>query len=89
MFFTVKNEAGALGRAVSVISQHGFNMRALKSRPTGDNYWEYYFYVEGEGNIHSPNGERLLEWLRMTCSSVKICGSFSEEKKLLDSEGNV
>lgn len=82
MFFTVKNEAGALGRAVSVIGQNGFNLRSLKSRPTKDNNWEYYFYVEGDGNIHAPNGQQMMEWLRMACSSVKLIGSFSGEKLL-------
>lgn len=82
MFFTVRNEAGALGRAISVIGQNGFNLRALKSHPTKDNNWEYYFYVEGEGNIHSPNGQKMLEWLGMACNCVKVVGSFADEKKL-------
>ena len=84
MFFTVRNEAGALGRAISVIGQNGYNLRALKSRPTKDNNWEYYFYVEGEGNIHAPNGQQMLEWLQMACSSVKVVGSFIAEKKLIE-----
>ena len=84
MFFTVKNEAGALGRAISVIGQNGYNLRALKSRPTKDNNWEYYFYVEGEGNIHAPNGQQMLEWLQMACSNVKVVGSFISEKKLVE-----
>lgn len=82
MFFTVRNEAGALGRAVSVIGQNGFNLRALKSRPTKDNNWEYYFYVEGEGNIHAPNGQQMLEWLQMACVRVKVVGSFPCERAL-------
>jgi chorismate mutase/prephenate dehydratase len=84
MFFTVRNEAGALGRAISVIGQNGYNLRALKSRPTKDNNWEYYFYVEGEGNIHAPNGQQMLEWLQMACSNVKVVGSFISEKKLVE-----
>ena len=84
MFFTVRNEAGALGRAISVIGQNGYNLRALKSRPTKDNNWEYYFYVEGEGNIHAPNGQQMLEWLKMACSNVKVVGSFISEKKLVE-----
>lgn len=84
MFFTVRNEAGALGRAISVIGQNGYNLRALKSRPTKDNNWEYYFYVEGEGNIHAPAGQQMLEWLAMACNRVKVVGSFVSEKKLTE-----
>ena len=82
MFFTVKNEAGSLGRAVSVIGRNGFNLRALKSRPTKNANWEYYFYVEGEGNLFSPQGEAMLSQLKTACSSVKVVGSFDGETLL-------
>ena len=79
MLFTVKNMAGSLGEAISVIGQHGFNLRALKSRPTKELVWDYFFYVEGEGNIDSPQGEAMLEELKKCCSDLKIIGSFEKE----------
>lgn len=79
MLFTVKNAAGSLGEAISVIGQHGFNLRALKSRPTKELVWDYFFYIEGEGNISSPGGEAMLEQLKTCCSHLKIVGSFEKE----------
>ena len=79
MTFTVANEAGSLGKAISVIGQHGFNLRALKSRPTKEAGWDYYFYVEGEGNIHSPEGKEMLEQLNSHCDKLKVLGSFEKE----------
>ncbi len=79
MTFTVNNEAGSLGRAVSVIGEHGFNLRALKSRPTKHLSWNYYFYAEGEGNIHAPQGVAMLEELKGLCNNVSILGSFEKE----------
>lgn len=79
MLFTVKNEAGSLGRAVSVIGDHGFNMRALKSRPARDLIWSYYFYAEGEGNIASEQGRQMIAELEECCDSVRIVGSFEKE----------
>ena len=61
MLFTVKNAAGSLGEAISVIGKHGFNLLALKSRPTKDLVWNYYFYVEGEGNIGSDEGKAMIK----------------------------
>ena len=78
MMFTVKNEPGSLGKAVSAIGENGFNLRALKSRPTKDSSWCYYFYVEGEGCIDSFDGRRMLSKLEPNCLSVKIVGSFKE-----------
>jgi len=80
MNFTVKNEAGSLVRALSVIGEAGFNLRSLKSRPTKDLIWEYYFFAEGEGNINSEAGEQMLLKLKESCNNIKVVGSFSKEK---------
>lgn len=82
MLFTVKNVAGSLGKAVSVIGEHGFNLRALKSRPTKDLIWDYYFYVEGEGNIASFEGRKMLASLESCCSNIKIIASYEKEQKV-------
>lgn len=82
MLFTVNNAAGSLGRAVSVIGEHGFNLRALKSRPTKELVWDYYFYAEGEGNINSDEGKKMLDDLSSCCSNLKILGSFEKEIKV-------
>lgn len=79
MTFTVNHEAGSLGRAVSIIGEHGFNLLALKSRPTKHLSWSYYFYVEGEGNVHSPEGEAMLKDLKNSCNNVCVLGSFEKE----------
>lgn len=82
MLFTVNNSAGSLGRAVSVIGEHGFNLRALKSRPTKELVWDYYFYAEGEGDLTDENGKEMLRKLKECCSSVKILGSFEKEVRI-------
>ncbi len=82
MLFTVKNVAGSLGKAVSVIGEHGFNLRALKSRPTKDLVWDYYFYAEGEGNIASYEGRKMLSALEGCCNSVKVIASYEKEQKV-------
>lgn len=79
MLFTVKNAAGSLGQAISVIGQHGYNLRALKSRPTKELVWSYFFYVEGEGNINCAEGQAMLDDLKECCSNLKIVGSFEKE----------
>lgn len=79
MLFTVNNEAGALGKAISIIGDNGFNLKALKSRPTKELVWNYYFYAEGEGNINSEKGTKMLKELSEKCSGLKVLGSFEKE----------
>ncbi len=76
LFFTVRNEAGALARAIDVIGSHGFNMRNLRSRPMKELLWEYYFYVEVEGNIQSENGQTMMEELGEFCDRLKFAGTY-------------
>lgn len=82
MMFTVNNAAGSLGRAISVVGQYGFNLLALKSRPTKELVWDYYFYAEGEGNIESQEGQKMLDSLKECCSNLKIVGSFEKEIRI-------
>lgn len=76
LLFTVRNEAGALAKAIDVIGRHGFNMRTLRSRPMKELLWEYYFYVEVEGNIQSEKGGMLIEALGEFCDRLKFAGTY-------------
>lgn len=79
LMFTVKNEAGALAQALNVLSSYGFNMRALRSRPMKDLAWQYYFYIEAEGDETGQNGSDMLRHLSLHCDMLKVVGHFSEE----------
>lgn len=77
MTFTVKNQAGALAKAIRIIGDHGFNMRGLHSRPMKSLVWQYYFYLECEGNVRSQNGKKMLEEMQTVCDQLKVVGSYS------------
>ena len=76
LLFTVRNEAGALAQAIDVIGKHGFNMRTLRSRPMKELLWEYYFYVELEGDIQSEKGSSLMESLGEFCDKLRFAGTY-------------
>ena len=77
LVFTVKNEAGSLAKTLNIIGSHGFNMRNLRSRPMKELIWNYYFYVELEGNINSYDGKDMLRALNIFCDKLKIVGTYS------------
>ena len=76
IMFTVRNEAGSLARAIDIIGSAGFNMRALRSRPMKELLWQYYFYVEVEGEVSSERGEEMMKRLSACCDRLKKLGSF-------------
>ena len=77
LVFTVRNEAGSLARAIDVIGHYGFNMRTLRSRPMKELLWQYYFYLEAEGDIHTREGENMMRALSVFCDRLKLVGSYS------------
>lgn len=79
LLFTVSHVAGALAKAINVIGDHGFNMKVLRSRPVKDYNWQYYFYVESEGNINSENGQDMLLELKEYCEKLKVVGNYSAQ----------
>ncbi len=76
LVFTVKNEAGALAQTLNIIGSHGYNMRSLRSRPMKELLWNYYFFIEAEGNINSQNGQDMLKELSVICARLKLVGSY-------------
>ena len=82
IMFTVSNEAGSLSHALDAISQYGYNMRCLRSRPMKELMWQYYFYVEIEGNLSTAHGKEMLDALSHSCDKLKMLGSFAYPAEL-------
>lgn len=76
LMFTVKNEAGALARALNIIGYHGYNLRTLRSRPVKELLWQYCFYAEAEGDIYGADGAGMIEEMGVCCDRIKVLGAF-------------
>lgn len=76
LVFTVLNEAGSLAKTLNIIGSHGFNMRTLRSRPMKELQWNYYFFVELDGDINSSDGQDMINELRSVCDRLKIVGTY-------------
>ena len=76
MMFSVKNIAGALGKAIEIIGKYGFNMTAIRSRPMKGLLWQYYFYIEIEGDIYSGGGKEMLQEISSYCDNLKVVGTY-------------
>ena len=81
LLFTVKNEAGALAKAMDVIGRFGFNLRTLRSRPMKELLWQYYFYVEAEGDVYTEAGEWMMRELSFFCDKLKLAGTYYSEHR--------
>ena len=38
--------------------------------------WNYYFYIEAEGDVNTQNGKDLMQELSALCAKLKLVGSY-------------
>lgn len=77
ILFTVRDEAGSLSKAVSVFGECGYNLKALKSRPSKDVIWNYYFFLEGEGHLTPEDEQKMVDKLSKVCTNVRVVGKYA------------
>ncbi|MBR5539542.1 MAG: chorismate mutase [Clostridia bacterium] len=82
LMFTVKNEAGSLANAISIIGKYGFNMTALRSRPLKKLSWQYYFYIEIDGSADTAEGIKMIKELSEICDKLKVAGTFAPHTEI-------
>ena len=82
VLFTVRDEAGSLSKAISVFGECGYNLKALKSRPSKDVIWNYYFFLEGEGHLTKDAENIMLSKLSEVCTNVRLVGKYSKEQSI-------
>ena len=76
IMFTVKDEAGALVKVLNKLSEFGFNMSVIRSRPVKGLAWTYYFYIEAQGEYGSDEWEQMILEMKYRCHTLKVLGRF-------------
>ena len=84
LLFGVKDEPGALYKALEVFYKYGINLTKIESRPSKKKAWDYVFFVDLEGHREEENVKKALEELLERAQFVKVLGSYP---KALKSEG--
>lgn len=80
LVFAVRNEAGALAKALNIIGSHGYNMSYIHSRPAYGPDWNHYFFAELEGDVNGENGKELLRQMKTVCDNLRLVGSYRHQK---------
>ena len=76
--FTVNHESGALAKIMQIIANHHLNMTSIRSRACKDKSWQYYFYVEIEGDIQSETIQSCFNECKQHTEEFKVIGCIKE-----------
>ena len=74
--FAVRNEPGALLRALGVFAARGVNLSSLESRPSRSVAWEYVFWVDLDAAAHEPAAAGAIADLLAVTTMVRVLGSY-------------
>jgi chorismate mutase / prephenate dehydratase len=78
VLFAVRNEPGALARALRAFEDADVNLTLITSRPSKHTPWEYVQFIDMQGHEKQANVQVALNSLKEQSLFVQILGSYPE-----------
>jgi chorismate mutase/prephenate dehydratase len=78
VMFAVKDQPGALAKALAPFEKAGISLTRIESRPSKRQAWEYYFFADLAGHAEEPELAAALQELSGVCAFTRILGSYPD-----------
>jgi prephenate dehydratase len=78
--FAMRNQAGALFKAMSAFALRDIDLTKIESRPLVGKVWEYLFYVDFAGSTADAVVTRALDNLAEYTSLLRVLGSYPRHR---------
>lgn len=79
LMLSAPHRPGGLYELIAKFSALGLNLTKLESRPIPGRDFEFLFYFDFEGSVHSPEVLTLLQSLANECETFAFLGNYSEQ----------
>ena len=78
VMFAVKDQPGALAKALEPFEKAGISLTRIESRPSKRQAWEYYFFADFAGHAEDAKVAAALAELGRVCAFTRILGSYPD-----------
>ncbi|MDP4177677.1 MAG: prephenate dehydratase [Bacillota bacterium] len=75
---STEHKAGSLCNVLKHFAENSLNLLKIESRPIKEKPWEYYFYIDFEGNLLDEKVKDVISSLKECCSYIKILGNYKK-----------
>lgn len=76
IIFSAPHKPGALYGALSYFAENNLNMQRIESRPVIEKSWEYFFYIDFEGNLKDENLKKAIVEIEKNSTYFKLLGNY-------------
>ena len=74
--FSIDDKAGTLYKLISHFAENNINMIKIESRPMEQGTWNYFLYVDFDGNIDSSEVTTALNLIKQNSPYFKLLGAY-------------
>ncbi|MBM7872115.1 chorismate mutase/prephenate dehydratase [Clostridium pascui] len=76
IILTLPHKAGSLYNILSIFAEYNLSLLKIESRPIVDKSFEYFFYIDFEGNLDSQSVKEAMGELRNNSYDFKLLGNY-------------
>ena len=76
VIFVTPHRSGSLYNILRHFSESNLNLLKIESRPIWDKPWEYFFYIDFEGNLDENTVKNAMTEIKKASSYFKILGNY-------------
>lgn len=79
VIFKLENKVGTLFNVLKFVNDYGLNMLKIESRPVGNEPWEYYFYLDFQGDMQEDKVKDVLTLIEKNSSYFRMLGAYKSK----------
>ncbi|HHV72811.1 MAG TPA: prephenate dehydratase [Clostridia bacterium] len=76
--FALEHRAGSLYNALKYFAENKLNLLKIESRPILERPWQYFFYLDFEGNIQDPKVQEAIKLVKENSYYFKLLGNYEK-----------